>query len=629
MQKCSAWFAMILVVGCGSLRAGNFVSPSTGTLYIQCVGGSAGATSEFGIGTSQANFVPYLTGLPAACPDKEVSVGTVSAGQTVQLGISTSWNSQTYWAFSSGTDQGSIVAFTDVCNTLGMGGNNIQQTSTTTWIMHLNDAAHYTVDQCEANNILIQLRLATTSSDPSTPQPVPGDSQTCTNASFTGPYGYTITGLVMSNGGFYPVAESGTVTADGKGNLTGSDTFSSGGQIHSQAFNGTYTINADCTGTVTTTGSGSPSHFTIVAVNNGKEVLFIESDAMVAASGNAKQQQSNCTTESLNGAYGFAVSGWTYDNSGAGWGFAESGQAVADGAGNLSLTGTASQTGVIFSGNVQGNYSVNSDCTGTATLSNSQNGTDHLNFAIVAGGREVHFIETDPSTVISGSASALGDVGAPKGSMARLVSGGGWQTTFTLSNTGTSSAHVQLNFFDNNGNSLSLPLTYEDTGAKTNTSTLSQTITPGNTLIVATAGTSTETGSAQLSTNGSVGGFATYQFNGRQMSAPFQTTNATAYIVAFDNTSGNSTTLDLANVSGQVTDVPVIVRDDRGNKLGTETINLPPRGHTSFKLTSQYSFTANKRGTVEFDTTPSGQIGVVGQRTSANGNLGNLPVMAK
>jgi hypothetical protein len=154
---------LFLLAACGSLRAENFVVPASGTLYMQCVGGSAGATSQFGLGTSPSNFVPYLTGLPGSCPDKEVSVGAVSAGQTVQFGISTAWNGQTYWAFSSGTDQGSIVSFSDVCNTLGMGGNNIQQTSSTTWVMHLNDAAHYTLSQCEANNILIQLRVAAAS----------------------------------------------------------------------------------------------------------------------------------------------------------------------------------------------------------------------------------------------------------------------------------------------------------------------------------------------------------------------------------------------------------------------------------------------------------------------------------
>jgi hypothetical protein len=474
-MKTRVAISAFLLAACGSLRAENFVVPYRGTLYMECVGGSAGATSAFGLGTSEANFVPYLTGLPASCPDKEVSVGAVSAGQTVQFGISTAWNGQTYWAFSSGTDQGSIVSFSDVCNTLGMGGNNIQQTSSTTWEMHLNDAAHYTLSQCESNNILIQLRMAAASTPtPTQAQPVAGDSQSCTNASFTGPYGYTITGLVFGSGGFYPSAESGTVTADGKGNLKGSDTLSAAGQIQAQAFTGTYSINSDCTGTVTTTSGSTPSHFTIVAVNNGQQILFIESDAMVAASGSAKQQQANCSTESLNGAYGFGISGWTYDSSGTGWGFAESGKAVADGAGNLSLEGTASQTGTISSGTVPGRYSVNSDCTGTAILTNAQGTSDHLNFVIVARGREIQFIETDPTTVISGSASALGDVAPPSGSMAHVASGGGWQTTFTLANTGTASAQAKLSFFDNNGNPLALPLTFEDSGAKTTTSVLTR-----------------------------------------------------------------------------------------------------------------------------------------------------------
>ncbi len=144
----------------GFVKGESFVAPYSGNLYAQCVGGSAGATSQLWIGVSLTNFSPYLTGLPASCPTAEVEVGTVTAGQTVQFGLSTVWNGKVYWASSSGTDQASIVAFTDVCNSLGMGGNIFQQTSATTWVMHLNDAAHYTLSQCEANNILVQLRLA-------------------------------------------------------------------------------------------------------------------------------------------------------------------------------------------------------------------------------------------------------------------------------------------------------------------------------------------------------------------------------------------------------------------------------------------------------------------------------------
>src|SRR5690348_1091415 len=88
---------------------------------------------------------------------------------------------------------------------------------------------------------------------------------TCTKASIARSYGFTISGFVVnSDGCFYSVAEAGTLTADGSGNLTGSDTNSQGGQIQSQTFTGTYTINADCSGTVSTTGSGGPAHINIV-----------------------------------------------------------------------------------------------------------------------------------------------------------------------------------------------------------------------------------------------------------------------------------------------------------------------------------------------------------------------------
>ena len=145
---------------------GVFVAPSAGTVYLKCVGGSAGATSQFGIGSSPSNFVSYLSSLPQSCPDTEVPAGTVTAGQTVPFGIETSWGGQTYWAFSTSTDQGSMVSFTDMNNSLGMGGKIIQQTGTNTWVMHLNDAAHYTLSSDEANNVLIQLRLSSSSVTP-------------------------------------------------------------------------------------------------------------------------------------------------------------------------------------------------------------------------------------------------------------------------------------------------------------------------------------------------------------------------------------------------------------------------------------------------------------------------------
>ena len=138
----------------------EFVMPVSGQLYLQQKGGSAGAVTTFGLGTSPANFVPYYTGLPNdPDPTGEVSVGSFTAGTTIHFGMFT----ETGWAFSNGTDQASIVAFTDVDDSLGMGGSIIQQTSANTWLLHLDDALSYLVDD-DDNDVLMQLRVAAASS---------------------------------------------------------------------------------------------------------------------------------------------------------------------------------------------------------------------------------------------------------------------------------------------------------------------------------------------------------------------------------------------------------------------------------------------------------------------------------
>ena len=69
--------------------------------------------------------------------------------------------------------------------------------------------------------------------------------------------------------------------------------------------------------------------------------------------------------------------------------------------------------------------------------------------------------------------------------------------------------------------------------------------------------------------------------------------------------------------------------DDTGAALGSPTINLPATGHTSFLLTLNYAVTAGKRGTVEFDTPPGGQISALGLRATPAGTLTTIPVLRK
>ena len=219
------------------------------------------------------------------------------------------------------------------------------------------------------------------------------------------------------------------------------------------------------------------------------------------------------------------------------------------------------------------------------------------------------------------------------GSMAQLASGGGWDTTFTLANAGVASAQVHLSFFDNNGGALSLPLTFLQSGAITTASTVSQTIASGATLVILTQGNNAVTlvGSAQLTTDGNVGGFAIFHYQPTEQEAvvPLETRNTIGFVLAFDNTNGAATGLALTNVSSEPGNVPILLRDDTGAILGTATIDLVALGHTSFMLVDKYPFVAGKRGTVEFETPGGMQISALGIRATRAGALTTIPVLAK
>jgi len=248
---------------------------------------------------------------------------------------------------------------------------------------------------------------------------------------------------------------------------------------------------------------------------------------------------------------------------------------------------------------------------------------------------------TPPGTLTT--IAALANVGTSVGSMPHIASGDGWQTTFVLVNSdpsGTQPAQAQLNFFDDNGNPLSLPLTFPQTGTAATESSAVESIAGGASLWVQTSGalgTALLTGSAQLTTNGNVSSFAIFRYNpnGQEAVVPLQTpSNASGYLLAFDNTNGTATGVAVANASPQMVNVPVIARDDTGAQIGAGSIPLAANGHTSFMLASQFPVTAGIRGTVEFDTpgvgsaTPA-QINVLGIRSPPALTFTTLPPLAK
>ena len=241
---------------------------------------------------------------------------------------------------------------------------------------------------------------------------------------------------------------------------------------------------------------------------------------------------------------------------------------------------------------------------------------------------------TPPGTLTT--IPALANVAGGLGLFPHLASGGGWQTTFVLVNTGTSTAQTQLSFYDNNGSPLTLPVTLTQTGATSTASSVTQNIPAFSSVWIqgGPAGAQLLTGSAQLNTGGNVSGYAIYRYipNGQEAAAPLESRNAPAYVIQFDNTSGTTTGIAISAASAQNVFVPVTVRDDTGTQIATSTMLLSANGHASFTLASQsqgFPITGNIRGTVEFGTPVGAKLSVLGIRTPPSLTFTTLPSLAK
>ena len=87
------------------------------------------------------------------------------------------------------------------------------------------------------------------------------------------------------------VAYVSQVMLDGKGKISGSGTFVVNGTVYSGAISGTYTENADCTGTAQITPP-SPlpmANFNFVVANGGKEIFLLETDPGTVVGGYMQQ----------------------------------------------------------------------------------------------------------------------------------------------------------------------------------------------------------------------------------------------------------------------------------------------------------------------------------------------------
>lgn len=226
------------------------------------------------------------------------------------------------------------------------------------------------------------------------------------------------------------------------------------------------------------------------------------------------------------------------------------------------------------------------------------------------------------------------------GAMPHIAAEGEWRTEFVVVNKGTAAATARLTFFGDPGGLMDLPVTFPQqppAAGPESAVSFDRLVAANASLIVDTAGPQTapvKVGSANLTaTSGQMDGFAIFHLipGAQEAVVPVQTLNPPSFILAFDNTGGVVLGVAIKNVPAQAANIGIVIRDDTGAQLATDSIPMSAGGHMSFVLSQQYPVTANRRGTIEIDAPKGGLISVLGIRTTPLGSgftLTTIPPLA-
>ena len=133
--------------------------------------------------------------------------------------------------------------------------------------------------------ILVVMALAASSA-------VQARARECTDSTIRGTYAFTIHGQILTPGGPLLVDGIAKTTFDGDGELTQLDTVAVNGHIEGvwHPSTGTYTVNSDCTGTMTLISTGQPTlHLAIIVSQSGNHIHAVVTDPGFATTSDAER----------------------------------------------------------------------------------------------------------------------------------------------------------------------------------------------------------------------------------------------------------------------------------------------------------------------------------------------------
>jgi hypothetical protein len=104
-------------------------------------------------------------------------------------------------------------------------------------------------------------------------------AETCSNAKAAGKWGFTLTGTLILPTGAVPGAAAGRVSVDAAGNISGTEARNVGGGFANETITGSWTVNSDCTATLTANiyESGVLVRISVLAV------VFVDNSSKIRA----------------------------------------------------------------------------------------------------------------------------------------------------------------------------------------------------------------------------------------------------------------------------------------------------------------------------------------------------------
>ena len=227
-------------------------------------------------------------------------------------------------------------------------------------------------------------------------------AQFCSPHELEGAYAFAISGTSTIAGDTEPVAELGRLEFDGAGTVSGTASVNFAGYYFGNPVTGSYQAHADCSLTWSLQDdSGAFQHFAGVLTPDLQRATFRQTDRGGRRGGTLMKVAPECSSSALQGSYEFSISGSTIPMN------------PGETAHPVSLAGilTINADGdvAIVHGNEAspaGTATADSDCIVQMLLTPSSG--EEMDFrGVLAGGREILAIETDPGTAVNARFRAL------------------------------------------------------------------------------------------------------------------------------------------------------------------------------------------------------------------------------